>query len=145
MNFDDLSADPFGHTDLAVKYAGIPNVTPLTSWDKHHRPAAARTAAMLAFAAGLLVAALGAWAADELARPRPTVERAGTDIVHFQPIAEQFAPPNQPDISASDARFIDQLYRQLISPPPPATSTSSRRRAAPNDAAAGSVRRWGPR
>ncbi len=144
MNFDRLSADPFGHSDLAVKNAGTPNLAPLTSWHKHHRPAAARAAAMLAFAAGLLVAALGAWAADEPARPRPTVERAGTDIVRFRPTAEQFAPPNQPDISASDARFIDQLYRELIGPPP-ATSSSSSRRAAPNDDAAGSVRRWGPR
>ena len=144
MNFDSLSADPFGHSDLAVKNAGIPNVAPLTSWHKHHRPAAARAAAMLAFAAGLLVAALGAWAADEPARLRPTVERAGTDIVRFQPTAEQLAPPNQPDIGASDARFIDQLYRELIGPPP-ATSSNSRRRAAPNDDAAGSVRRWGPR
>lgn len=103
-----------------------------------------RSAAVLGLAAGLLVAALGAWAADEPARRRPTVERAGTDIVRFQPTAEQFAPPNRPDISASDGRFIDQLYRDLIGPPP-VTSSSSRRRAAPNDGAAGSVRRWGPR
>jgi hypothetical protein len=99
---------------------------------------------MLAFAAGLLVAALGASAADQPARPRPTVERTGTDFVRFQPTAEQFAPPNQPDINASHARFIDQLYRELIGPPP-ATSSSSRRRPAPNGDAAGSVRHWGPR
>jgi hypothetical protein len=126
MRFDSLSADPFGHRDLAVKNA------------------AARAAVMLAFAAGLLVGALGAWAGDEPARPRPTVERAGTDIVRFQPTAEQLAPPNQPDISASEGQFIDQLYRQLIGPPP-ATSSSSRPRPAPNGDAAGSVRRWGPR
>ena len=144
MNFNGLSADPFGHTGVAVKDAGIPNVAPLTSWHKHHRPAAARAAAMLAFAAGLLVAALGARAADEPARPVPAVERAGTDIVRFQSTAEQFAPPNRPDTSASDARFIDELYRELIGSPP-ATSSSSRRRAAPNNDAAGSVRRWGPR
>jgi hypothetical protein len=42
-----------------------------------------------------------------------------------QPIARQFAPPNQPDISDSDARYVDELYRQLIGPPP-ATSSSSR-------------------
>jgi hypothetical protein len=144
MNFDTLSADPFGHCDLAVKNPGIPNVSPLKSWHKHHRPAAVRAAAMLAFAAELLVTAPGAWAADEPARPRPTVERAGTGIVRFQPIAEQFAPPNQPDISASDGRFIDQLYRELIGPAR-GTSSSSRRRPAPNGDAAGSVRRWGPR
>jgi hypothetical protein len=143
MNCDSLSADPFGHTDLAVKNMGIPNVAPLTSWHKHHPPTAARAPAVLAFAAGLLVAALGA-SADAPARPRPTVERAGTDIIRFQPTAEPFAPLKQPDIGASDARFIDQLYRELIGPPP-ATSSSSQSRAAPNDHAAGSVRRWGPR
>jgi hypothetical protein len=143
MRFDSLSADPFGHADLAVRNTGIPNVAPLTSWRKHHRPAAARAAAMLAFAAGLLVAVVGAWVADEPARPRPTIERPRTDTVRFQPVAEQFAPPNQPDLSASDARFIDQLYRELVGPPA-ATSSSSRRPAAPSDAA-GSVRRWGPR
>lgn len=124
MRVESLSADRFGHRDLAVKNA------------------AAHAAAMLAFAAGLLVAALGAWAADEPAQPRPTVERAGTHSVRFQPTAEQFAPPNQPDISASDGRFIDQLYRELIGPAG-ATSSSSRPRPAPD--AAGSVRRWGPR
>ena len=103
-----------------------------------------RSAAVLAFAAGLLVAALGAWAANEPARPRTNVERARTDIVRFQLTADQFAPPNQPDIGARDARFIDQLYRELIGPPP-ATSSSSRDRAAPNGDAGGSVRRWGPR
>ena len=144
MNLDSLSADAFGNTDLAVTNAGIPNVAPLTSWHKHRRPVAAGAAAMLAFALGLLVAALGAWAADEPARPRPTVERAGTDVVRFQPTAEQFAPPNQPDLSSRGARFIDQLYRELIGPPSP-NSSSSRGRAAPNDGAAGSVRRWGPR
>jgi hypothetical protein len=144
MNVDSLCADPFGHSDLAVKNVGIRNVAPLTSWRKRRRPAVARAAAMLAFAAGLLVAALGASAADQPARPRPTVERTGADIVRFQPTAEQFAPPNQPDISASHARFIDQLYRELIGPPP-ATSSSSRRRPAPNGDAAGSVRHWGPR
>jgi hypothetical protein len=144
MTFDSLSADPFGHTDLAIKNAGIPNVAPLTSWHKHRRPATACAAAMLAFAAGLLVAAVGTWAADEPARPRPSVERAGANSVRFQATAEQFAPPNQPDISASDARFIDQLYRELIGPPS-AASSSSRLRAAPNNGAAGSVRRWGPR
>ena len=142
MRFDSLSADAVGQVDFVANKAGIANGAQLTPWRKN-RAAVSRAAAMLAFALGLLVAALGA-AADEPARPRPTVERAGTDFVRFQPTAEQFAPPTQPDISASDARFIDQLYRQLIGPPP-ATSSSPRRRAAPNDDAAGSVRRWGPR
>jgi hypothetical protein len=66
------------------------------------------------FAAGFLVAALGARAADEPARPRPAAERAGTDSARAQPTAEQFAPPNQPDISADDARTVDA--------PPPGAS-----------------------
>jgi hypothetical protein len=146
MNFDSLSADPFGRTDLAVKN-GISNVAPLTSWHKRRRPAAARAAATLAFAAGLLVAALGA-GAHEPARVQPTAERASTDSVRVQPIAQQFALPNQPNVSASDARTVDELYRLLIGPPPATSSSScssSRLRAAPNDDAAGSVRRWGPR
>jgi hypothetical protein len=55
------------------------------------------------------------------------------------------APPSQPEISASDARTVDALYRLLIGPQP-ATSSSSgsnaRLRAAPNNDAAGSVGRW---
>jgi hypothetical protein len=142
MRFDSRSTDAVVQSDLVVNNAGISNVALLRPWHKG-RPAAGRAAAMLAFAAGLLVAALGA-GANEPARAQPTVARAGTDIVRFQPTAQQFAPPNQPEISASDASFIDQLYRQLIGPPP-AASSNSRLRAAPNDAAAGSVRHWGPR
>jgi hypothetical protein len=141
MRFDCRSADAVVQFDLVVNNAGMSNVAPLRPWHKG-RPAAGRAAAMLAFAAGLLVAALGAGAAEP-ARAQPTAERAGTDIVRFQPTAQQFAPPNQPEISASDARTVDELYRLLIGPL--ATSSSSRLRAAPNDAAAGSVRRWGPR
>jgi hypothetical protein len=77
-----------------------------------------RAAAMLAFAAGLLVGALGARAAEEPARPRPTAERGGTDSIRVQPTARRFAPPNQPDLSVSDASDIDKLYRLLIGPPP---------------------------
>jgi hypothetical protein len=104
-----------------------------------------RAAAMLAFAAGLLVAALGA-GANEPARPQPTAERAGTDSARVQPTAKQFALPNRPDISASDARTVDAPYRLLIGPQP-ATSSDSRSStptfgAAPRDNVAGSVRRW---
>jgi hypothetical protein len=142
MKVDSRSADAAGKVDFAVNKAGIPNVARLTPWRKD-RAAVSRTAAMLAFAAGLLVAALGAGAAEP-ARAQPTAERAATDSVRGQPIAEQFARPNQPDVSASDGRFIDQLYRDLIGPAR-ATSSSSRPRPAPNGDAAGSVRRWGPR
>ena len=84
-------------------------------WDKQRR-AAVRAAAMLAFAAGLLVA-LGA-GADESARPQPTVERGRTDCHCMQPIAKQFAAPNQPDVNPSDARAVDELYHVLIGPQP---------------------------
>jgi NAD(P)-dependent dehydrogenase (short-subunit alcohol dehydrogenase family) len=133
MKFDSRSADAFGQVDIVVNNAGIPNVAPLTAWHKD-RPAAGRAAAMLAFAAGLLVAALGARAADEPARPQPTAERAVADSVRVQPTAKQFAPPNQPDVSASDASDIDKLYRQLIGPPPP-TSSGSRSSTPPSGSA----------
>jgi hypothetical protein len=55
--------------------------------------------------------ALAALAADEPARPRPIGERVGADSVRMQPTAEQFAPPNQPDVSASEASDIDKIYR----------------------------------
>jgi hypothetical protein len=142
MRFDRLSADAVRQVDFVVNKPRIPNVAPLTPRRKH-RTAVSRAAAMLVFAAGLLVTSLGA-GADEPARAQATAVRTVTDSVRGQPTAEQFAPPNRPDIGASDARSIDQLYRELIGPPP-ATSSSSRRRAAPNDDAAGSVRRWGPR
>jgi hypothetical protein len=69
---------------------------------------------MLAFAAGLLAAAIGARAADAPARSRPTAERVRTDSVRGQPIAKQFAPPNQPGVRASHAGTVDELYRLLI-------------------------------
>ena len=143
MKFDSRSADAVAKVDFAVNKAGIPNVARLTPCRKD-RAAVSRTAAMLAFAAGLLVAALIA-GADEPARAQPTAERAGTDSVRGQPTAKQFAPPNQPDIGAGDARTVDALYR-LLTGSQPATSSDPRLRTAPNDDAAGSVRHWaGPR
>lgn len=123
MKFDSRSADAFGQVDLVVNKAGISNVAPLAPRRKD-RAAAGRKAAMLAFAAVLLVAALGA-GADAPARAQPTAERAGTESARGQPTAEQFATPNRPDVSASDAIEIDTLYRQLIGSPPE-TSSSSR-------------------
>ena len=78
MRFDSRSADAAGSVDSSSTNAGIPNVAPRAPWHKD-RPVAGRAAAMLAFAAGLLVAALGARAADAPARPQPTAERAGAD------------------------------------------------------------------
>src|SRR6266478_539650 len=107
MKFNSDSAGAFGQVDIVVDNAGVPNLAPLTPWHKD-RPAAGRAAAMLAFAAGFLVAALGARAAGQAARPHPSAERAGTDSVRVQP--KQFAQPNQPDVSASEASDIDKLY-----------------------------------
>ena len=72
---------------------------------------------ILAFAAVLLVAAIG-YARDEHAQLQPNVEQVRTDCHCTQPTAEQFAPPNQPDINPSDARAVDELYHLLIGPQP---------------------------
>jgi hypothetical protein len=145
MNFDSLSADPFGRTDLAVKN-GISNVAPLTSWHKHRRPAAARAAATLAFAAGLLAAALGAGRTSQRGSNRPPSEPARTASASSRLRSSSLCPISP--TSAPATRDVDELYRLLIGPPAAASSSScssSRLRAAPNDDAAGSVRRWGPR
>lgn len=143
MKFDRRSA--FGLVDIVVSNAGVRRAASLAPRQKD-RAAAGRGAAMLAFAAGLLVAAIGAPAAGEPARPQPTADRVGEDSVRVQPTARQFAPPSQPDVSASDAGYVDELYRQLMGPPSATSSdlrSSTRLRAAPRDDAAGSVRRWG--
>jgi len=95
------------------------------SLGSHEALAAGHTAATLALAAGLLLAAPVARADDGSAHGQQTVEGAGTDRVRVQPTARQFAPPNQPDVSAREARDIDALYHQLIGPKP-ATSPDSR-------------------
>jgi hypothetical protein len=110
MKFDSRSADAF------VNNAGLPNVKSLTPWHKDRRASAGHTAAMLAFAAGFLVAAVGAWAADAPVRPQATAERAAADIVRPQPTAKQFTPPSQPDASDRYSIYVDELYRQLIGP-----------------------------
>ena len=144
MKFDSRSADDFWQVDLVVNKPGVPKPAPFSPRLKH-RLVAGGAAALLAFAVGLPVAALGAWAADASARPQSAIERAGTDSVRVQPTAKQFAQPNQPDVSASEASDIDKLYRELIGPPPATSSdsrSSTRLRAAPGDDAAGSVRCW---
>ncbi len=143
MKFDSRFADAFGQIDV-VNNAGLPNLASLTP-QHQDRPAAGRTAAILAFAAGLLVAAVGAWAADAPVRPQPTAERAGTGSVRAQPTARQFAPPTQPDASDRNFIFVDELYRELIGPasaPASGSRSSTRPPAAPRDNVAGSVRHW---
>jgi hypothetical protein len=84
-----------------------------------------RTVAMLALAAGLLLPVSVAWADHGPAHRREVVEEVCTDCVHVQPTARQFAPPYRSDVSASAAREIDALYRELIGTEP-ATSPGSR-------------------
>ena len=116
MKLNSRSADVFKQVDLVVSNPAVATVASPTPWDKQ-RGAAGRAAAMLAFAAGFLAAALGA-VADEPERLQPTAERGGTDCHCMQPTAEQFLPPNQPDINPSDARAVDELYHLLIGPQP---------------------------
>ncbi len=69
----------------------------------HKEVAAFAAAALVAFAAGLLAAAIGARAADEPTQHQPPAERAGTNSVHGEPTDRQFAPPNRPDVTVGDA------------------------------------------
>jgi hypothetical protein len=135
MKLDSRFADAVRQVDLPFNKPGIPKLGLLSPRLKHSLVAGA-AAAMLAFAVGLLVVVFGARAADEPLRVQPTAERASTDSARAQPTARKFAPPNQPDVSDSEARDIDEIYRRLIGPPP-ATSSGShsniRLRAAPSE------------
>ena len=78
MKSDSRSADAFGQVDLVIESADIPHLTPLTT-SHNDRPAASRAAAMRAFVAGLLVAAIGARPADKPTDPgRPPSEPTRT-------------------------------------------------------------------
>ena len=116
MKLDSPSTGAVRQVNLVFNKPGVPKVGLLPPRLKH-RLIASAAAAMLAFAVGLLVAVFGAWAADEPARYQPTAERASRDSVRVQPTAKEFAPPNQPDVSDSEARDIDEIYRRLIGPP----------------------------
>jgi hypothetical protein len=143
MKRDSRSADAIRQVNLVFNKPGIPNVALLPRRLKH-RLIAGAVAAMLAFAVGLPVPVFGARAADKPARPQPAAERGSTESVRVQPTAKEFAPPNQPDVSATGARDIDLLYRQLIGPPAATSSGShsnTRLRASPSDEAAGSPKR----
>jgi hypothetical protein len=115
MKFDSRFADAFGQGDLVVNKPGIPKVALLSPRLKH-RLVAGGLAATLALAVGLLVAAFGALAADEPARPRATAEGAGADSVRVQPTAKQFAPPYQPNFSDSSERQQRQIRRRALPP-----------------------------
>jgi hypothetical protein len=123
LRLEHLERLSFGQVHRVVNKPGIPKMARLSPHLKYCLIASA-AAAMLAFAVGLLVAVSRAWA-DERTRPRPTAERAGTDVVRAQPTAKQFAPPNQPEVSDRDSIYVDELYRQLIGPSS-ATSSGSR-------------------
>ena len=143
MRFYSRSPNLFGQVDIFVDNVGISNMARCAR--RHKGAATGRAAAILAFTAGLLIAALAAQAEGAPVRPQPTAKQAGSDYLRVPPTEKQSAPPFQPDLSASDARYVDELYRELIGPPPatPSGSRSSARfQAAPSDDAAGSVRRW---
>ena len=104
------------------------------SLGRHEALAAGHRAAMLALAAGLLLAAPVARADHRSPHGQQTIEAASTnrvrvqpgastDRVLVQPTARQFAPPNQ-DVSASAARDIDALYQELIGAKPARSSDS---------------------
>jgi hypothetical protein len=80
MTFDSRSAD-LQPVDLVVSHGGVPDRTAFMPWHKYRS-----AAAMLAFVAGLLRAAVVA-RADASARPEGTAERAGMDSARVQPTA----------------------------------------------------------
>ena len=92
MKRDGRSADAFGQVHLVVSNAGIPIVASLNrnrgGWGMGKRvadllvePLQAAGVIMLAFAGGLLAAAIGARAADGPVRPQPTAERVPMNSV----------------------------------------------------------------
>jgi hypothetical protein len=94
---DSRSADAFGQVDLAVNNAHLKSGAAYAGTQGPPRGGlCSGDAGVCCRAAGLLVTTLAARAADEPARPRPTVERGGTDSVRVQPTEKSFAPPNQP-------------------------------------------------
>jgi hypothetical protein len=123
---------------------GIDHLSAATKPTEYIMKFDSRAAAMLAFAAGLLVAALGA-GANEPARPQPTAERAGTDSARVQPTAKQFAlpigPTSAPTTRAPSTRHIACSLVRSRRPrriPARALQPSGQRYAI----TPGSVRRW---
>jgi NAD(P)-dependent dehydrogenase (short-subunit alcohol dehydrogenase family) len=133
MKFDSRSADAFGQVDIVVNNAGIPDVAPLAPWQKD-RPAPGRAAAMLAFAAGLLVAALGARAADQPARPqsrdpaRSAFVRSRLRSSSRRPISPTSAPATRATSTSSIASSSVRRQRPRRVP-----ARAPRLRAAPSD------------
>ena len=120
MKFYSRSPNLFGQVDIFVDNVGISNVARFAQ--RHKGAATGRAAAILAFTAGLLIAALAAQAEDAPVQPQPTAEQAGSDNLRVQPTEKQSAPPFQPDLSAGDARYVDELYRQLTGRSPTTSS-----------------------
>jgi hypothetical protein len=90
VKFDSRSTDTFGEVGVVVDNAGIPRVAPPTTWHND------RAAAMLAFVAGLLVAAIGARPAEEPTDPG--------------------RPPSEPARTVSACRRLLSSWRRPISP-----------------------------
>jgi hypothetical protein len=92
MTFDSRSA-ALQPVDLVVSHAGVPDRTAFMPW--HNLPLRGSDAGLCCRAS-----ARRGRRADASARPEGTAERAGMDGARVQPTANQFVPPDQPDVSA---------------------------------------------
>jgi hypothetical protein len=98
----------------------------LLSWE----PGALRYTHAAFFSAALLVA-LSAGVAQGKENPTPAPGQrepaaASTAPVRVQPNASEVTPPRHADVSVSDARRIDDLYRHLMGPDPDAQLGTAR-------------------
>jgi hypothetical protein len=83
---------------------------------------AARRLARVLVSTAFLAAASAPFAYGADAPPDGQTSAAGrVPAVHVQPAAGEFTPPHRPDISASEAKEVDDLYRELTrrDPDPP--------------------------
>jgi hypothetical protein len=107
MKFDNRSA--FGPVDIVVSNARLQHVAPLAPRHKD-RPAAGRAAAMLAFAARFLVAALGHGRRTSRRDPgRPPSEPARTAPARSRPRSSSRRPislTSAPTTRAPSTRYI---------------------------------------
>jgi hypothetical protein len=125
MRFDSRSAKAVGRVDILVNNACLPKVASRAPWHKD-RPVAGRAAAMLAFAAGLLVGALGARAEDAPVGPQPTAERAGADSRRMRNSSRRLINPTSapatPDTSTSSTTISSVRCRRIRRIPAQATA-----------------------